>query len=180
MFRICCENCRPMSLKVRLPGHVKWPHLIKRLNARHSYAKWTIALKLSAIVTSNSIYKMFYSPIPEFWYSWFKTRSILWPPHYKSMGENWKAPLLDENHSKHSQMSSYRNSWNPELENLDQKPLLMFPRSFQVMKGLQQFSAITLIDKIKHLRCAQADDTDRVMSNITFSDQVMTLILTLT
>ena len=30
LFRICCENFRPRSRKVRSPGHVKWPHLIKK------------------------------------------------------------------------------------------------------------------------------------------------------
>ena len=35
--------------------------------------------------------------ISEFcWYRWPKARSILRPLHYKSMVENWKAPLLDE------------------------------------------------------------------------------------
>ena len=29
IFRICCKNFRPMSRKVRSPGHVKWPHFIK-------------------------------------------------------------------------------------------------------------------------------------------------------
>ena len=87
LFRTCCENFRPRSRKVRSPDHVKWPHLIQSLNVRQSYTDWPIALKLSAIDTSNSVDKMFTS---ELRYRWPKVRSILWPLHYKSMGENWK------------------------------------------------------------------------------------------
>ena len=35
--------------KVRSPGHVKWPHLIKSYIGCQSYTDWTIALKHSAI-----------------------------------------------------------------------------------------------------------------------------------
>ena len=106
-FLTCCENFKPKSLKVRLSGHIKWPHLRKRLNGRHSY-NWPIALKLSAIDMSNSFYKVYAS---EFWYRWARVRPILRPLHYKSMGENWKAPLLDENHSKHFQVSNIDLQW---------------------------------------------------------------------
>ena len=44
-----CENFRPRSLKVRSPGHLKWPHLRKSLSACHIYTDWMIALKPSAI-----------------------------------------------------------------------------------------------------------------------------------
>ena len=66
---------------------------------------WTIALKLSEIDKSNSVYKVY---ISEFWYLWPKVGSILWSLYYKSMGENWKASALDENHSKHYQTSGFR------------------------------------------------------------------------
>ena len=102
LFRTYCENFRPRSRKVRSPDHVKWPHLTKSLNVRQRYTDWTNALKLSAIAINNSVYKM---NISEFRYRWPKVRSILWPLHYKSMGEKWKAPLLNKNHSKHSQTS---------------------------------------------------------------------------
>ena len=58
--RIRCENLRSRSLKVRSPDHVKWPHLRKSLNARHSYTNWSIALNLSTINIRNSIYKTLY------------------------------------------------------------------------------------------------------------------------
>ena len=93
-----CDNFRPRSLKVRSPGHAKGPHLIKSLNASHSYTEWPFTLKLSVLDICNSIYKMF---ISEFWYWWPKVRSILWPLHCKLMGEKWKVPVLDENHLKH-------------------------------------------------------------------------------
>ena len=35
----------PRSLKVRSPGHVKWPHLRISLNARHSYTDWPIVCR---------------------------------------------------------------------------------------------------------------------------------------
>ena len=44
LFRTCCENFRPSTRKVRSPGHVKWPHLIKSLNVRQRYTDWTVAL----------------------------------------------------------------------------------------------------------------------------------------
>ena len=49
---------RQMSLKVRSQGHVKWPHLRKSLNARHSCTDWTIALNPTSIGISNSIDKI--------------------------------------------------------------------------------------------------------------------------
>ena len=81
------KNYRPRSPKVRSPGQVKWPHLMKSLNARQRYTDWTIALKLSAIDIHTSIYETY---ISEFWYRWPKVRSILRPLHYKSMGEKMK------------------------------------------------------------------------------------------
>ena len=57
-FRTCCETFRPRSLKVRSPGHVKWPHLRNSWNARHSYTKCPITLKLWTIDICTSIYKM--------------------------------------------------------------------------------------------------------------------------
>ena len=120
-FYTCCENFRPRSFKVRSPGHLKWPHLIKSFNVCHSYTEWPIALKLSAIAKSNSMYKMY---ISEFWYRWPKVRSILRPPHYKSMGENWNAPLLDERHYKHSQTLNYKWFRHTEHENGVRDPCL--------------------------------------------------------
>ena len=58
LFHTGCENFRPRSRKVRSPGHVKWPHLIKSLNVPQRYTDWTIALKLSAIATSKCIYNL--------------------------------------------------------------------------------------------------------------------------
>ena len=57
LFHIYSENFRPRPRKVRSPGHVKGPHLIKSLNASQSYTDWTIALKLSVIDTSYSVWK---------------------------------------------------------------------------------------------------------------------------
>ena len=64
----------------------------KFLNVPQRYTDWTIALKLSAIATSRSIYKLY---ISEFRYRWpnfdigdLSVRSILWPLHYKSIGKN--------------------------------------------------------------------------------------------
>ena len=49
LFWTLCENFRPRSIKVMYPDHVKWPHLRKSLNARHSYTEWQITLKRPAI-----------------------------------------------------------------------------------------------------------------------------------
>ena len=58
---------------------------------------------------------------------------------YSFMGEKWMAPRLEEDHSKHSQTSDYWKTWHLESGYCDQRLLLMSPRSFQVMKGHQQF-----------------------------------------
>ena len=129
LFRTC-ENFRPRSLKVKSPGHVKWPH--------HRKKRMVVIATLnkhSAIHIRNGIYEM---AISEFWYQWPKCRSILRLLHYKSMGQKWKAPLLDENHSKHSQTSGYWKNWHPKSEIYDQWPLVMSPWSLLVMKGRQQ------------------------------------------
>ena len=102
-------------VKISDPGHswsghqvtssdLTW-HLRKTLNIRHSYTERPITLKLAAIDIGTRIYETY---ISEFWYRWNKVRSILRPLHYKSMGEKWKAPLLHENHSKHSKTWCYR------------------------------------------------------------------------
>ena len=76
-FRTCCENFRPRSRKVRSPCHVKWPHLIKSLNVPQRYTDQTIALKLSAIDTSNSVYKMH---IPAFLHQWLRSGQFVTSP----------------------------------------------------------------------------------------------------
>ena len=58
-------KCRPRSLKVTSPGHVKWSHLITSLNARHSYipAKrlpWNFQRLIRIAVCSKCIYQKFY------------------------------------------------------------------------------------------------------------------------
>ena len=83
LFRTCYKNFRPRSHKVRSPGHVKWPHLRKRLNARPSYTEWRVTWKLLGIDVRNSIYNMH---ISEHWYRWPKVRPILRSFHYKSTG----------------------------------------------------------------------------------------------
>ena len=108
LLRTLCENFIPRSLKVRSPGHVKWPHLRKGLNARHSYTEWPMTLTLSAIDIRNGINETY---ISEFWYRWPKVRSFL-------------AITYDR----------------------DQ------------------------LDELKHRRCVQADDADRLIYNMTFSD----------
>ena len=92
----------PRSLKVRSPGHVKWPHLRKSLNARQSYTDLPIALKLLAINIPNNIYKMY---IWEFLYQWPKFTDIKSQFCIISQWKNWKAPVLAESHSKHFQTS---------------------------------------------------------------------------
>ena len=144
-----CKKFRPRSLKIRSPDHVEWPRLRKSLNAGHSNTEWPITLKLSKIDIRNSIYEIY---IPVFLYRWPKVISILRPLQYKLMEWNWKAPLLDENHSKLSQTSGYRyKTWHSDSENCDQWTLLMSPKSFQFMNGHQQFFRETS-EQLKHHR----------------------------
>ena len=104
----------------------------------------TNRLGLTEIDIRDSIYKIY---ISEFWYRWPKVRSILRPHHYKSMGENWKAPLLNENHSKHSNIE-VQVDLTPSIGKLQPVTPLMSPRSLQVMKGhLQVLRNIFYKDK---------------------------------
>ena len=139
------ENFRPRSPKVRSPGHVKWPHLRKSLNACHSYIHWPVALKQSGFDIRNSIYTTF---ISEFGYLWSKVRSILRPLHYKLMGWNWKASLLDENHSKHfkHRVTGKINTLNRHMVTSD--PFLCHRGHFGLRKVTSSFSAIILIQAI--------------------------------
>ena len=152
-----------MSLKVRSPVHVKWPHLRKKLNAWHSYTDWTIALKFSAINTSDSSFKMCNS---EFWY-WCPVRSILWPLHFgqvnrrKLKGASFgPKPFLTP--SKH-QVSGRIDTLNRKVAISDPSSWPQLPRSLQVMKAYQQFFGnkfyiVKLGQKNYHI-CLQADDT---------------------
>ena len=176
LFRTLCEKFGPRSLKVRSPSHVKWPHLRKSLNVRHSYTEWPISLKLSAINIRTSIYETY---ISEFWYRWPKVRSILPPLHYKSMGEKWKAPLLKENHSKtlKHRVTSRLDTLSRNIQTSD--PSACRQGHFRSWKVTSSFSAITFdrdqLERWQHHRCVQADHTDRLICKMTFSDQVMTL-----
>ena len=99
-------------LKVSDPGHSRsghqvtssdpdltsenvWMFVIATPNARSPWNfQWLITVPVSMKCLSR-----------KFWYPWPKVRSILLSLHFKSMGEKWKAPLLEENHSKHFQTS---------------------------------------------------------------------------
>ena len=98
---------------------------------------------------------------------------------HKSTGEKWMAPLLDENHSKHSETSFYRPRLDILSQNIVTGDLSCRQGHFRSWKVTSSFSTITFdkerLEKSKHHRCVQADDTDRLMCNMTFSDQVMTL-----
>ena len=135
LFPTCCENLRPSSFKVRLPGHVKWPHLRKGLNARQSYTEWQIIMKLSVTdiripVSIKCISRNCDIRDPRL--GQYFDLSIA----YKSMGEKWKAPLLEENHVRSTLKHRFTGKiytlhWN--IATID--PV---PRSFQFLKGHQR------------------------------------------
>ena len=58
-------------------------------------------------------------------------------------------------------------------------PLSCRQGHFRSWKDISSFSGITFdrdqLERWKHHRCVQVDDTDRLICNMTFSDQVMTL-----
>ena len=88
------------SLQVTSPHK----HIIKCFNVCHSYTKWRIALKLSAIDKCNSMYKIRNFHIGDLRSGQFCDLSR----YYKSMGENSKPSFSDESHSKHSQTLNYK------------------------------------------------------------------------
>ena len=126
--------------------------------------------------TSNRSYKIYAS---DFWWLWPEVRLILWPLHYKWIRKNWKKPLLDENHSKHSNISLQVDL---TVDTLNRKIVIINPFSwpqghFRSWKITSSFSAITFdrdkLERWKYNRCVQADDMHQSICDITFSGQVM-------
>ena len=78
------ENFVPRSSRVRSPGQIKWPYLLKSLWYYSSYNSWTTNIKLSGYHRTANSYKTYVSDLL---FRWPKVRSILCPPHYKAMGE---------------------------------------------------------------------------------------------
>ena len=176
LFRTLNENFRPRSLKVRSPGHVKWPHLRKTLNVRHSYTEWLITLKLSAIDIRTSIYETY---ISEFRYRWPKVRSILRPLHYKSKEKNERRLFCTktiQNTLKH-RVTGIIDFLSRNIVTSD--PSACHQGHGRSWKVTSSFSGVTLdidqLERWKRHRCVQTDNTDRLICNMTFSDQVMTL-----
>ena len=138
-------------------GHVKWPHLRKRLNARHSYTEWLITLKLSASHIRNSIYKMF---ISELWYGWPKFKSVLRPLHYTSVnGRKLRGASFGQKPFETLSFIGLQvdltqwirilrpGEWCSDGVMEMEWPSIMLPRSFQVMKGHQQFFSAINFDR---------------------------------
>ena len=61
------------------------------------------------------------------------------PVQFNSMWANWKAPLLSERPSKHSQTLGYRQTWHTESENYDQWPSLCPRGHFRWQKVQSSF-----------------------------------------
>ena len=83
-FHAFPETFVPRSSQVRSPGQVKWSYLQESLWCYSSYSFWAINMKLSGYHKTISSYETY---ILDFWFGWPKVRSILWPSHYKAMGE---------------------------------------------------------------------------------------------
>ena len=74
----------------------------------------------------------------------------------KSIGENWKAPLLEEYHSKHSQTSGYRKAF----ATIDPYSCPRgHRRSWKIPIVFRQKLLIDMLERLKHLRYVQVDDT---------------------
>ena len=165
-----------MSLLVRSPGHVKWPHLRKILNVCHSYTKWPITLKLSALmsvpVSMKRISRNFdigdlesgqfcdLSSISQ----WEKNERLLF------------CTKAIQNTLKH-RVTGRIDTLSRNIVTGD--PLSCRQGQFRSWKVTCSFSGIPFdrdqLDRWKHHRCVQVDDTNRLICNMTCSDQVMTL-----
>ena len=116
------------------------------------------------------------------WYRLPKVKWVLRPLHCNWRRENWMAPVLDENHSKHSQTSGYRYvHLTPWIRTFRPVTLRMSLRPFQVIKDHQQFfdnsfraSTVTeclawvKLERCNHLGCVQFDYTNRLICDRTF------------
>ena len=129
-------------------------------------------MTISGISKGDSIYQTY---ISEFLYLWPEVRSILRPPHYKSMGE---IPTSSECHPMPSICSGslYYRSLSviqPKQITCDLRKVL--PRSSEVTIG---FSAITFdwkqIEPPDNVHRVCLVKTRRMMYNMTYLGQVMT------
>ena len=84
-FHTLCENFNPRSPKVRSPGQVKVKNGFLTLRLRSGHTRYPIGFKPSAFHKVIDTYNLY---ISDFWYLSPEVRSISWPHHYKSMGEN--------------------------------------------------------------------------------------------
>ena len=153
----------------RVSRHVKWPHIRKSFNARHSYTDRPIALRLDS---TDLIRKYLNISISEFWYWWPKVRLIFRPLHFKSMGENWKAPFLTK-----TILNTLKHQVTGRLDTLNRKIAINDPSScrwghLRCCKVTSSLLAITCdrdkLERLKHHICFQVDDTDRSICNMTF------------
>ena len=97
-----------------------------------------------------------------------------------SQWEKNERRLLDENHSKHYETSCYRCRIDTLSRNIvTGDPLSCRQGHIWSWKVTSSFSAITFdrdrLERWKHHRCVQADNMDRLICNMTFSNQVITL-----
>ena len=95
----------------------------------HSYSLHSRTLKLGVLHKEISINISYFS---EFSYRWPKVKSILWPLHYKSIGENSNTLLLAENTLKHRDIGKH-DKLNRKIASVTPCMLL---RSSQVMKHI--------------------------------------------
>ena len=134
LFHTLCENFRPRSLKVRLPGYVKWLHLRKTLNARHRFIatlndrsprnfQRLIAATVSIKRSSRNI------EIGDLRSGQFCDVSIIsqWEKHERHLF--WTKAI--RNILKHRVTGRLHLTMNWNVATSD--PLLMLPRSYQVM-----------------------------------------------
>ena len=128
-----------------------------------------ITLKVSAIDIRTRIYKTY---ISEFWYRWPKVRSILRPLHYKSMGEKMKGASFARKPFK-----TLKHLVTGRIDTLSPNIVTGDPSScrqghFRSWKVTSSFSGINFdrdqLERWKYHRCVQADDTDRLICNMTF------------
>ena len=93
-----------------------------------------------------------------------------WTVSFKSMEKHWKAPPLDERHSKHSNITLQVDAWVELIPWIETLRSVTSPHVPEVISGHERspavFSAITFggdkLEQWKHLRFVQADDTDRL------------------
>ena len=179
LFRTCCENFRPRSLTVRSLGHVKWPSSEKvwMLVSRHiatsnARSPWNFQRLISVAVSIKRLSRNLNFRDPRS--DQCCDLSIISQCDKNERRLFWKKTI--RNILKH-RVTGRLDTLSRNIATSDPSPCRQ--GHFRSWKITSSFSAVTFysdqLEQWKQHRYIQDDHTDRLIYNMTISDQAMTL-----